>query len=413
MKVHINTKKPTKDWTELFPPPIKYERPERSKDIPDEDWATFKLRTNPTDKDSQTYELRVLLFEHGPVEEFIRWKRDLNKILIGQNVTTASNKYAMVRRTLAGDALAAFDRHASTFGPETDDNYGKTLNALAEYIFPRNALILQKHWMRRAIKKPFKTTVRSWVTRINEINDMLVEFPPAFNSHQQLQEDELKELFEYGIPTSWRKEMVRQGFFPCNQTTADIIEFCERMETTEDTHRAEGEKNKKNGNGTASTQRRDDREKQQGSSTSAKSSVRGNSKNNGKRKERCRSFKESDGTDGCSLHIWAKDHTTHECHVVKKQIANMRAQWEAQPREKRQKNDARNKKPPNNDLHTLVQELNKVKEQLARVESQSKSEIGKRKVRIEEEESLDSFQVQLDQLSINESGCDEESNNSE
>jgi hypothetical protein len=36
------------------------------------------------------------------------------------------------------------------------------------------------------------------------------------------------------------------------------------------------------------------------------------------------SFKDSNGNDGCRLHIWATDHTTMECRVIQKQITENR-----------------------------------------------------------------------------------------
>jgi hypothetical protein len=86
-------------------PPIPYERCERSKSKDNENVSVFKLRTNPSNDDSPTYDLKALTFKAGSVEEFILWKRDLIKICIGQNVSDAAGKYAMTRRLLEGDAL--------------------------------------------------------------------------------------------------------------------------------------------------------------------------------------------------------------------------------------------------------------------------------------------------------------------
>jgi hypothetical protein len=55
------------------------------------------------------YEIVVFIFRAGSAEEFLFWQRDLNKVLIGQNAVTGPSRYAMTRRLLDGDALAAFD----------------------------------------------------------------------------------------------------------------------------------------------------------------------------------------------------------------------------------------------------------------------------------------------------------------
>ena len=127
----------------LQAPPIPYEQQECSKDKDREDVSTFKLRTNPTDKDSQIYDMKVLTFKSGTVEEYILWKKDLKKVLMGQNVTSGPNKFAMTRRVLDGDALAAFEKAAEEEAVETVVSFSKCLEKLAEHVFPKNALVTQ------------------------------------------------------------------------------------------------------------------------------------------------------------------------------------------------------------------------------------------------------------------------------
>jgi len=79
----------------MQPPPIPYLQAERSKDKDNEDVSVFKLRTDPSNKDSQTYDTKVLTYHSGSVEEFLLWKKDLEKVLVGQNVTSAPGKYSI------------------------------------------------------------------------------------------------------------------------------------------------------------------------------------------------------------------------------------------------------------------------------------------------------------------------------
>ena len=92
------------------------------------------------------------------------------------------------------------------------------------------------------------------------------------------------------------------------------------------------------------------------------------------------SFKDSDGSDGCRLHIWATDHTTEECRVIQKQIDGMRAQYEAQPHNanKRQKNN-NNQPKSGGDLHVLIATFNDVKARIEKELKQCSTACGKRK----------------------------------
>jgi hypothetical protein len=81
----------------MQPVPIPFDCAERSKDKDNEDISVFKLRTNLHNKDSQTYDMKVLTFHSGRVKDFLLWKKDLNKVLVGQNVQSAQDKYAVTR----------------------------------------------------------------------------------------------------------------------------------------------------------------------------------------------------------------------------------------------------------------------------------------------------------------------------
>jgi hypothetical protein len=54
--------------------------------------------------------------------------------------------------------------------------------------------------------------------------------PPSFDDTQKLTDDELIEVIYFGIPNSWKNEMVRQGFDPIEKTLEEFREFCQRLE---------------------------------------------------------------------------------------------------------------------------------------------------------------------------------------
>jgi hypothetical protein len=83
-----------------IPPPIRFKRSLWNNDAEDAESTAFKLRSNPTDKDSQLYELGARSFTDGTPEQFIHWKRDLDKVIKGQNVTRPTDMYEMARRVL-------------------------------------------------------------------------------------------------------------------------------------------------------------------------------------------------------------------------------------------------------------------------------------------------------------------------
>ena len=65
-----------------------------------------------------------------------------------------------------------------------------------------------------------------------EINEYLKSFP-NFQADQELHNDEIMDIAELGMPNSWQKQMVLQGFDPLAKSTDEFIEFCEQLESIE------------------------------------------------------------------------------------------------------------------------------------------------------------------------------------
>jgi hypothetical protein len=146
-------------------PPVPYERVQHVKDKDNKEVSVFKLRMTPSDKDSQTYDMKILTFKSGSIEEFLLWKKDLSKILVRQNVLLASGKYAMMRCLLEEDAIVAFNAETTMQGQDTaDTNYTKCMHKLATYMFPKNALTIQRQWFHRYLHKPPEIKMREFVT---------------------------------------------------------------------------------------------------------------------------------------------------------------------------------------------------------------------------------------------------------
>ena len=222
---------PSTGHQQYVPPAIPLERPER-KEYKKDEVLSLKLRSNPNDEASQTYELTVPFFRSGTPEEWLLVKKSIIKILAGQNVTGGPGQYAMTRRILDGDALARFNAKATELGNETVAHHSACLNAVTEHVFPQRSLQYQRRYMRRYLRKPNTMKTREFNTRLQEMNAYLSEFPP-FNDDQSLADDDLSEVLEFAVPPSWQRTMVLQGFNASERSATEIVNFCERLEFTE------------------------------------------------------------------------------------------------------------------------------------------------------------------------------------
>ena len=141
-------------------PPIPLEREERQV-LEDGNYVSFKLRAVPVDPESQLYSLSVLYYSTGTPERWILFRKNLDKVLIGQNVTTGPPTYAMTRRILEGAALAKFEDLAHDHGTETLKHFALVLEDMGTYVFPRRSLQMETRFMRRYMRKPRKLKCES------------------------------------------------------------------------------------------------------------------------------------------------------------------------------------------------------------------------------------------------------------
>ena len=212
--------------------PIPLWRPDDSKGDDKEAQTTYKLRSVPAQANSPTYEVTVKYFDTGLPEEWLLLLRKFDEICVGQNLTTGVQHFTLMRTLLRGDALAAFITRSAAAGGQMLANLSAVINGVTQHIFPERSLQKQKRYMRRFMRKPYEMRMRVYSARVTEINAYLNYFPP-FLANQQLPNDEILELLEFAIPTSWQREMTRQGYDPAAHSVQDLVQFCERLESTE------------------------------------------------------------------------------------------------------------------------------------------------------------------------------------
>eukprot|EP00957_Ditylum_brightwellii_P152176 11585759-Ditylum_brightwellii.AAC.1 len=93
---------------------------------------------------------------------------------------------------------------------------------------------IQKRYMQRNIHFGKDQTMKEWVTRVQELNGYLKDFPTHNgNPTHPLDKDELLDILGFGVPASWRREFSVQDFDPVDQGPRKFVEFCTRLESCE------------------------------------------------------------------------------------------------------------------------------------------------------------------------------------
>jgi hypothetical protein len=290
-------------------PPIALERPVK-KELEKGDYLTYKLRNDPADPQSPGYELTIPYFRDGTPEQFLRFKKNLNKVFNGQNVTDGPGMFTIGRRLMDGDALSHFENFVTAEAlTQTVNNFNKAMEAVGRHVFPAQAAKLQKRYLRRFVRKPIGMTSRMFVARVQELNNYLPFFPEQVPGEpiQKLDDDEIIDLMEFGVPRSWQKKMEEHSFDSTNTTIGEFLAFCERMERIEqmDTAKSGGGGRPDQGGGRAG--KTDVGRKRKADVADHKSHHKGGDKNY-----------------YCLYHGENGTHSTDNCYLMKKEVRLMK-----------------------------------------------------------------------------------------
>ena len=71
--------------------------------------------------------------------------------------------------------------------------------------------------------------LRSFISRLQELNAYLEEFPPDTEGQEtgSLPADEILDIIYHSMPTTWKNKMIEQGFNYADSTIKEMSDFFE------------------------------------------------------------------------------------------------------------------------------------------------------------------------------------------
>eukprot|EP00980_Cylindrotheca_fusiformis_P020371 scaffold7403_cov122-Cylindrotheca_fusiformis.AAC.1 len=210
-------------------------------------FVRFSCRNDPNDPpDSPTYELQVPYFESGTPAELLELLEKVAGVHTGQDLTSGPERYSLIRRVLKGAAKTEFENSVCDHGGnETVANYNAVIEMLKAKLFPTNALRDQKRALQKHLKKPHDMSMRAYASRMSELNELLLQFPPREPGlvATNFDEDEIIQCIEDGLPPYYKKFMREHGFQPVNGSLSDFIKFVtERIEPNDTEKHTKGKR---------------------------------------------------------------------------------------------------------------------------------------------------------------------------
>ena len=102
---------------------------------------------------------------------------------------------------------------------------------MTKYTFSAYVIREQKRYLHRHLIKPRSMKLRSFTSRLQELNAFLEEFPPDTEGQETvpLSADEIMDIIYHSMPTTWKHKMVEQGFKYADSTIKEMTGFFETM----------------------------------------------------------------------------------------------------------------------------------------------------------------------------------------
>ena len=191
-------------------------------------YIAIKYQNTPGDNDSGSYEINFPYYGGGSPEEWLAWKDKLLKALDGQNISLGPLRYMFTERLLTGNAKDIYKQAALDIGIRPIDDFNKVIMEMTKHTFPAYTFCKQKSYLRRHLVKPRSMKLCSFISRLQELNAYLEDFPLDTEGQETgpLPADEIMDIYHY-IATTWKNKMIEQDFNYAESTTKEMSDFFE------------------------------------------------------------------------------------------------------------------------------------------------------------------------------------------
>ena len=198
---HKIPKKNKSKSQELFNSIILLEPPEKECLRPSE-YIDHTCHNTPGNSTSGKYVIKIPRFDSGTPEEWIIFVNLVQKALVGQNDTTCPPIYKCMERVQKDGSKAEFTQQANFIGICNVGNFTTVMATITVHYFPVLAYQDQKRSMYRYLRKPKTMKVRTFTTRLIQLNNYLPYFPPdcARQMVTALPDDEVREILYHTKP---------------------------------------------------------------------------------------------------------------------------------------------------------------------------------------------------------------------
>ena len=168
------------------------------------------------------------------------WFKTVTTVLNGLGAEAPTTKFNIIKQLCKGytkekfcaarDKLIQEIAKRATENPvitplDDDEQFRYVVQDLTKAIFPKKAVMLQRHYMQYFTKKSSEVTVVEYRARVTRLMSLLKSFPP-FVKDQSFNDNEHKSLVYFNFPNIYMDESTLQGFDFTEGSVISLYEAC-------------------------------------------------------------------------------------------------------------------------------------------------------------------------------------------
>lgn len=235
---------------QVNPPSIPFRREKRKEDDEGET-KKLKIKTDPTDEDSDEIEIRATVFDEGNAEDWIRWTVQQDELIRDMTLTTGRQKIVLAEALLKGNARERFtnilaelainskldsDDDNSEDEREKDvdrnDRYDEAIEKLGLDYFPCvHSYRRQRNYLRYHVFM-MDMSLADFKAELRRQNNFLKYFPVPDDREtcEMLPDDELVEIVDRAKRVEWQRDLLTANIDPYALSLGEYYRYLEKLE---------------------------------------------------------------------------------------------------------------------------------------------------------------------------------------
>ena len=227
---------------QVNPPAIPFRREKKKSDeVDDRETKKLRIKTDPTDEDSDEIEVRATVFDEGDAEGWIQWRIQFDDLIRDMNLTTGRQKILLAKALLKGNAREKFiDLLTDLELRETDeiedyrdeDNLNEAIEQLGLDYFPSaNSYRRQRNYLRYHLFM-LEMPLADFRAELRRQNNFLRYFPIPTDRDkcEMIPDDELVDIVDRAKKVEWQRDLLTANIDPYTMTLDEYYRYLEKLE---------------------------------------------------------------------------------------------------------------------------------------------------------------------------------------